>query len=171
MGKERMDIDKSNLVKYFEHGIIFSLLMCGYLLFLPLVEWIVRYPVVPMTFEPMAALFIIVYIFIGFLLLLGAINSSISESHWHIAASEGWQFLLGDGVILFILLCIVQAPAAMVTTLLAWMQPGGLFPSFWHAFPAILIPSIVITPIPNGVAAKRAALMTSKTTGLESTQM
>ncbi len=171
MGKVRMGVDKSSLVKYFVHGIIFSLLMCGYLLFLPLVEWIVRYTVVPMTFEPMAVLFIIVYIFIGLFLILGAINSSFSESLWHIRTNEGWQFLLGNGVVLFVVLCIVQMPAAMVTTLLAWMQPGGLFLGFWNALPAIIVPSIVITPIPNGVVAKHVALMTSKTTGPETMQM
>jgi len=171
MGKKRMRIDVSNLAKYFEHGIIFSLVMCGYLLFLPLVEWIVRYPVVPMTFEPMAVLFTIVYIFIGLFIVLGAINSSVSESLWQIGTSEGWQSLLGNGVILFIVLCIVQVPAAIVTTLLAWMQPGGLFFGFWNALPAIIVPSIVITPIPNGVVAKRLALMTSSTTRPETMQM
>lgn len=169
MGKERMGVDKSDLVKYFGHGIIFSLIMCGYLLFLPLVEWIVRYSVVPMTFEPMAVLFTIVYIFIGLFIVLGAINSSVSESLWQIRTSEGWQLLLGNGVILFVMLCIVQVPAAMVTTLLAWMQPGGLFLGFWNALPAIIVPSIVITPIPNGVVARRVALMTSKTMGLGKT--
>jgi len=139
--------------------------MCGYLLFLPLVEWIVGYPARPMTFEPIVVLFTIVYIFIGLFLILGAINSSLSESLWHIRTSEGWQLLLGNGVILFILLCIIQVPAAMVTTLLAWMQPGGLFLGFWNALPAIIVPSIVITPIPNGAVARHVALMNSKTTG------
>ncbi len=171
MRKERIGVNTSILVKYFRHGIIFSLLMSGYILFLPLVEWIVRYTVVPMTFEPMAVLFTIVYIFTGFFLILGAINSSLSEGLWQIRIGEGWQFLLGNGVILFIVLCIVQVPAAIVTTLLAWMQPGGLFFGFWNALPAIIVPSIVITPIPNGVVAKHVALMTSKTTGPETMQM
>ncbi|MFW9845673.1 MAG: hypothetical protein ACFFD6_02910, partial [Candidatus Thorarchaeota archaeon] len=54
-----------NLGKYFLHGILFSLPLSGFLLFIPLVLWIVGYSAIPLTFEPLLVLFVIVYIFLG----------------------------------------------------------------------------------------------------------
>jgi hypothetical protein len=145
-------------VKYFKHGIVFSILMSGYLLFAPLVEWVVAYDPRPLTFEPLLVLFLIVYIFIGLFFLIGGIESSISKHLWNINPPQTWQDLLGTGVVLFTLLCLVQIPAALVTTFLAWMQPDGLFLSFEYALLPIFLPSVLITPIPNGVVCKHIAL-------------
>lgn len=164
MGRRESNIG-TVLVKYFNQGIVFSVLMSGYLLFLPLVEWIVTYDPRPLTFEPLLVLFVIVYIFIGVFILIGVIESTISKHLWNISPPRVWQDLLGNGVILFILLCLVQLPAALVTTLLAWMQPGGWFPSFWHALLPIFVPSILITPVPNGIVCRHVALMRSKDIG------
>ncbi len=65
------------LGKYFIHGIFFSLVMLGFLPFAFLVDWIVRYDPRPPTFEPLMALFAIVYIFLGLFIILGAVNSTI----------------------------------------------------------------------------------------------
>jgi hypothetical protein len=150
------------LVKYFEHGIFFSIMMSGYLLLLPFVEWIVSYELVPLTFEPLLTLFLIIYIFVGIFILIGFIGSFISKHLWNINPSYAWQDLLGKGALLFLLLCFIQLPVALVTTLLAWMQPGGYFPGFWDALLPIFVLSILITPIPNGVACRYVASMRSK---------
>ncbi|MFW9966124.1 MAG: hypothetical protein ACFFEA_03150 [Candidatus Thorarchaeota archaeon] len=146
-----------SLSRYFLHGIFFSVTMSGFIPFAFLVDWIVGYNPRPLTFEPLLVLFTIVYIFLGLFIVIGAINSSIAEQLWSIRMPQGWQGFLGQGVVLFIILCFIQLPVALLTSLLAWTQPS-LFLNFGLALPVVLTLSVVITSIPNGIVCRRLAL-------------
>jgi hypothetical protein len=63
---------------------------------------------------------------------------------------------------LFLVLSLIQIPAAILTTVVAEALYGGLFPSFGHALPVILGLSVVITSIPNGVMCKHLILLNSE---------
>jgi hypothetical protein len=150
-----------SLGKYFIHGIFFSLLMSGFLPFFLLVQWIVGYSPVPLTFESLLRLFVLVYIFVGLFIILGAMNSFLANRIWSVETNRSWQEYVGHGIILFALISLVQLPVMFSMDLIVMIQ-GGLFTDFWRMLQVVVIVSVVLTPIPNGILCRRVATQTNR---------
>jgi hypothetical protein len=52
--------------------------------------------------------------FVVLFLILGGLNSILSESIWSISTRTGWMSLLGHGIVLFIALIIAHIPGIIV---------------------------------------------------------
>ncbi|MFX0056093.1 MAG: hypothetical protein ACFFAX_12230 [Promethearchaeota archaeon] len=150
------------MYKYFIGGVFYSLLMGGYIPFVFLVDWILSYDRRPLTLEPLIVLFVIVYIFLGIFIAIGAVNHAIANHLWATPVGQTWQVLLGNGALLFFVLCLIQIPVAISTALIASVLYGGLFPSIVDALIVTLGLSIAITSIPNGIVCRHLALQNSE---------
>jgi hypothetical protein len=94
-----------NLLKYFLHGIAFSVIFVGLAIF-----WIVILAVLVMFGS-------FIGLIIGFILLfliIGGLNSFLTVRIWDFSTRTGWTSLLTHGVVLFIVLIIVSIPAMVI---------------------------------------------------------
>jgi len=94
-----------NLLKYFVHGIAFSVI----LIFLG-IFWAV-------IFVILVAFGFIIGFIIGFIVLfylLGGINVYLTGVIWDVQVEDDWKSLLIHGLVLFIVLIIVHIPAVIL---------------------------------------------------------
>jgi len=97
-----------SLVKYFLHGLAFSVIF----LLLALV-WAFILAILVVTG-------LVIGLIIGLILLLfiiGGLNSFLTDFIWSIPIKTGWKSLLGHGFVLFIALIIVHVPAIMMSSI------------------------------------------------------
>jgi hypothetical protein len=111
MREEEYYSQKSSLVRYFLHGIafsvLFSLLAIGWvfiLVFLTVIGYIIG-----------LMLGLIVLFFI-----IGGLNAFLTDFIWSIPVRSDWKGLLGHGFVLFLVLLIVGIPSYLV----AIVAPG-----------------------------------------------
>lgn len=96
---------RRNTLKYFLHGILFSIIML----------------VLAFVWTLIFVLLIAVGLFIGLIigvivlfLILGGLNSFLADLIWDISTKTEWMSLLGHGFILFITLIIAHIPAMII---------------------------------------------------------
>jgi hypothetical protein len=94
---------KTQLAKYFLHGVAFSILFL--ILF---IVWAFVYAVL-IVFGAFIGLIIgVVLLF----LLVGGLNAFLSEAVWNLPIDFGWQAVLGYGFLLTVILIVVHLPTA-----------------------------------------------------------
>lgn len=92
-------------LKYFLHGILFSILLLVLGIF-----WLV-------IFAVLVAFGFIIGFIIGFFvlfLIVGGLNSFLTDMIWSIPVKTRWISLLGHGLLLFIVLIIVSIPQLII---------------------------------------------------------
>jgi hypothetical protein len=105
MGQEDELSLSTSLLKYFEHGILFSLIMSGLV-----IVWAFVLAVLLVTG-------FIIGLIIGLLILLfilGGLNTSLTSWIWDVPIRTDWKSLLAHGFVLTIALVVVGIPAVIV---------------------------------------------------------
>jgi len=95
-----------NLLKYFLHGLAFSVIM-----FLLSFVWAVILVILVVTG-------LLIGLIIGFIVLffiMGGLNSFLTDLIWSIPIKTKWTSLLGHGFVLFIVLIIVGIPSIIIS--------------------------------------------------------
>jgi hypothetical protein len=111
MGEEEYYSPKSSLVRYFLHGIAFSVL-----LLLLEIGWVFIFVLLTVT----GYLIGIILGFIVLFFIIGGLNAFLTEFIWSISMRSDWKGLLSHGFVLFLVLLIVAIPSYLV----AIVAPG-----------------------------------------------
>jgi hypothetical protein len=105
MGEEEYYSQKSSLVRYFLHGIAFSVL-----LLLLEIGWAFIFVLLTVT----GYLIGIILGFIVLFFIIGGLNAILTEFIWSIPMRSDWKGLLSHGFVLFLVLLIVAIPSYLV---------------------------------------------------------
>lgn len=104
MGQDELDLGRY-LLKYFEHGILFSLIMIGLV-----IVWAVVLVI-------LIALGSIIGLIIGLVILLfimGWLNAGLTSWIWETPIRTDWKSLLAHGLVLLIALVVVGIPMIVI---------------------------------------------------------